>query len=592
LTVENLTISVKTDADKAAVKLNALSSAIDKVTSSAKKAQGGSFGLSNIGKSVSNVGKAAQKAAKPLANFLSSLKRIAFYRFIRSVIKSITEAFQEGSQNAYFYAKAVGDELAVSLDALAVKANTMKNQMGAAWATLLQAAQPVLIQIIALATRAVEVITELFSILGGGTQHLKAKDVFAEWAEDTKKGAGAAKEWKNQLLGFDVINRLEEPSKGGGGGASNINPADLFDKVDNAIEEISAEQLGKKLGEKINKAVEIAKGFIKRIDFRGIGEEISSFLNGVFREVNFGDLGSTIMQYFLSVPDLLIGFINNLDSGSIGKALSDFLIGAFNTASTWIEGIDWLNLGRNLYSKISNFFDNINWQKLGEQAIRLLYNACFAAGQVELGILLSLWDDIRDKIWRPIKNWVDTEVAPIAKKITDPFRQAAANVANFIIDIANGVIDFINKIIDGINTLSFGLLNLKAISKIPGYGISGKLSQSGHSNESFGKFAEGGFPQTGELFISREAGPELVGTLGGHTAVANNEQIVEGISRANEDLVTVVAAGFARVVQEMQDSGTDMDVNRFARAFYPYLAQAKSNRGGSLVNGVSIGATI
>jgi hypothetical protein len=53
-----------------------------------------------------------------------------------------------------------------------------------------------------------------------------------------------------------------------------------------------------------------------------------------------------------------------------------------------------------------------------------------------------------------------------------------------------------------------------------------------------------------------------------------------------------VAAGFARVVQEMQDSGTDMDVNRFARAFYPYLAQAKSNRGGSLVNGVSIGATI
>ena len=33
----------------------------------------------------------------------------------------------------------------------------------------------------------------------------------------------------------------------------------------------------------------------------------------------------------------------------------------------------------------------------------------------------------------------------------------------------------------------------------------------------------------GEVFIAREAGPELVGTMNGHTAVANNDQIVSGI---------------------------------------------------------------
>lgn len=43
-------------------------------------------------------------------------------------------------------------------------------------------------------------------------------------------------------------------------------------------------------------------------------------------------------------------------------------------------------------------------------------------------------------------------------------------------------------------------------------------------------FADGGFPDAGELFIAREAGPELVGRINSKTAVANNDQIVSGIS--------------------------------------------------------------
>lgn len=45
-----------------------------------------------------------------------------------------------------------------------------------------------------------------------------------------------------------------------------------------------------------------------------------------------------------------------------------------------------------------------------------------------------------------------------------------------------------------------------------------------------GTFASGGFPTEGQMFIAREAGPEYVGTIGNRTAVANNDQIVEGIS--------------------------------------------------------------
>ncbi len=47
-----------------------------------------------------------------------------------------------------------------------------------------------------------------------------------------------------------------------------------------------------------------------------------------------------------------------------------------------------------------------------------------------------------------------------------------------------------------------------------------------------GLFARGGFPDSGQMFIAREAGPELVGRIGRRTAVANNDQIVQGIASA------------------------------------------------------------
>jgi hypothetical protein len=51
-------------------------------------------------------------------------------------------------------------------------------------------------------------------------------------------------------------------------------------------------------------------------------------------------------------------------------------------------------------------------------------------------------------------------------------------------------------------------------------------------------FASGGFPDTGEVFIAREQGPEMVGTIGGRTAVANNPDIVEGIANGVYDAVS------------------------------------------------------
>ena len=65
-------------------------------------------------------------------------------------------------------------------------------------------------------------------------------------------------------------------------------------------------------------------------------------------------------------------------------------------------------------------------------------------------------------------------------------------------------------------------------------------------------YASGGYPTVGQLFLARESGPEMVGSIGGRTAVANNDQIVEA-----------VAAGVYQAVLSAQgnsDGGGNMQV--------------------------------
>lgn len=58
------------------------------------------------------------------------------------------------------------------------------------------------------------------------------------------------------------------------------------------------------------------------------------------------------------------------------------------------------------------------------------------------------------------------------------------------------------------------------------------------------QYASGGFPTVGQLFVAREAGPEMVGTIGNKPAVANNDQITSAISSAVYNAVVSAMSGF------------------------------------------------
>ena len=87
------------------------------------------------------------------------------------------------------------------------------------------------------------------------------------------------------------------------------------------------------------------------------------------------------------------------------------------------------------------------------------------------------------------------------------------------------------------------------------------------------EYAEGGFPEQGNLFIAQEAGPELVGRIGNRTAVANQDQIV-----------MAVAAGVAQGVYEANEEQNALikEQNSFTKNNSEILLSIKEN----LLNGL------
>lgn len=88
-------------------------------------------------------------------------------------------------------------------------------------------------------------------------------------------------------------------------------------------------------------------------------------------------------------------------------------------------------------------------------------------------------------------------------------------------------------------------------------------------------YAAGGFPTPGELFIANEAGPELIGTMNGRTAVANNDQITAGIKSALVEAIAPLMANVGGSEGTIIHSVTNLD----GRVLYESWENQSNNKG-------------
>lgn len=400
--------------------------------------------IGSHGKSASNsiksVGNSAKHSSGMLGKLWASIKRIAVYRLLRTALKDMTQAFQEGLKNAYAFSKGISGSLAQALDQLASSTGQMKNQMGAAFGELLQTIMPVIMAIVSAINQLMSALSALFAALGGRAQYLSAgESEAAGW----DKASGAAKKYKNTLLGFDEINRLNDESGGGGGSADNgqgvwelsdlpdwamkikdaIDKGDwkaageaLADHLNEVIDKWDAHGAGQKLGEKINNAIDFAYGFLTEFKFKKLGNRIAEFLNGAIETIKWRRLGQTLTRGFTGVFDFLIGFIERLNTGAIGNAITGFITGVFDEATAWLGEQEWPKLAQTISNKIlefiekldpvaiatsigtflstaltdaKDFIDNVKWEEIGE-AIGAWFRKAFEAVK---------WKELAEKAW-------------------------------------------------------------------------------------------------------------------------------------------------------------------------------------------------
>lgn len=516
-------------------------------------------------KAIDALSNSTEKATSKMGTLLASLKRIAMYRILRTIIKEITQAFKEGLENAYLFSAGIegeGHRFAESLDRMKSATTQMKNQLGAAFAALLAAIEPILITLINLVISAANAISQLISAFTG-TTYLKALGVSDKFADNMKKGAGGAKEWKNQLLGFDEINRLNEPSKGGGGGSTGIDPSTMF-------EDAPIAEFWLNLVDKVEPIITDIENM-----FNGLVDFITGVFTGDWKKA-FEGLGTIVAGLGSTVNDVL----NNVIVPTV-DTFSQGIISTIDGLLVNIQDKTGIDLTK-LRETILFFLNEVRF---------LIEGYCMKIGWIveDLGLIVQ---DVMNGDWE--SAWehaqllvhdaqidVTTEAALMAKGVTENMIEGKNSSQDFgqafkdiMIDTRNEMgetgnkADELGKAFDSVitptadnwgvfsNTIIGGALDqmgvLGSLANVV-WGLVGAYDQlggttinaNGHSHYS-GKFADGGFPDEGSLFIARENGAELVGSIGGKTAVANNDDIVAAVSLGVYDAVSSAMSGFGK----------------------------------------------
>ena len=253
----------------------------------------------------------------------------------------------------------------------------------------------------------------------------------------------------------------------------------------------------------------------------------------------FGSIFQTISDIFYNIGVIasgcweiikaVWGIVSEWFSEHIITPVATFFSNMWNGIKTWAiaawDGIksvfstigNWIN--EKVIQPVAGFFSNL-WNGFVEKAKKAWEGVKSVFSKVA-----TFFSDTFKKAWQGI-----VKVFSIAGEIFVDIKDGIVSAFKFVV---NGIIKGLNKVI----SIPFNGIN-SALKWIKGIEIVGIKPFDGLKTINVPQIpllAEGGFPATGQMFIAREAGPEMVGTIGNKSAVANNEQIIAGISEGVAD---------------------------------------------------------
>ena len=366
------------------------------------------------------------------------------------------------------------------------------------------------------------------------------------------------------------------------------------------------ENIAPVIAEKLQTAVNAFFNFLTGVSgvISGVLNALSGlidFLTGVFT----GDwelAWQGIKDFFGGIWDAMKATVSTIFSGiysliknklaAIKSNWEEKWTGIKNFASTTWDGIKTTASEKfdSVKTKISQTWDEVKsktestwntispWLSAVWQAVQEKAEEQF--GQIR-DKLSEIWDSVQSTIeekWTEIKQWFsDTwqaikdffkvdEFTQIGKDILNNLWEGMKSVWTALSEWVSGIASTISGFFSGIIDSAQEAINAKKAEDESDYEVDDTDHWTGGDDDdpyhngpgySVKGHASGGFPKSGQMFVARENGiPEMVGSWGGRAAVANNQQITQGITRAVQNGMRSCLAPLVTSMQAMSASAT------------------------------------
>ena len=387
--------------------------------------------------------------------------------------------------------------------------------------TLVSAVAPIIKEIAPLITMLAQSVGAVITAIGEGFASSLGQEQFSEAKESVESYTDSLKKAKSVSMGIDELNVISQEKS-----------SDLFDTKEMQTN-----------GEGFAKVFESLKPTIDKLT-----KEITEIVSALF---DFLNEARPILDIIWGLVKETFDLTSESVNGSIKDVLSslasilNFLAPIITLLQPILTILNWINaLIINITNWITSALSN---------AIASIFDVFSAIGETIVALLTGDFDAI-DDIWNGLLQKMNARWLDFGK-----------GIANFFINIWNKVVVFIqdtmNNLISGIN----------GIAKFLGFSI----PKVDYSSAIAPTFASGGFPQEDGLFFANHT--ELIGQFSnGQTAVANNEQIIEGIKQG--------------VLEAMLQSGSGGNINVLIDGYEvaSIVEKRQNNSGMNLVYGGNI----
>ena len=319
-------------------------------------------------------------------------------------------------------------------------------------------------------------------------------------SDATKEFSGAAEGIDRFLASFDEVNKINDNSGALGG---LVTDDDLLN-IDSAIEGIGDLQS------------EIDNLSLDGLSFEGIADSANKFFKNISEKIS-------------RTKDLWNEMIN-ADSFEKGLEAAEKIVGV------WL-GDDWVKLWDDAGAAMYDIWHEKNWKKkilILDKFIKDQFSGTqwYAFWNSSWGIVSDCWKLTYDVITGDIPG-IMTELDGLLTKLQNVYNYWKS----FVTGDVKGQLLSMGGMMLGIN---FSKTNTASSSAENAYNQTKDLPDNFIGPR---KYAAGGFPDVGEMFIARESGPEMVGKIGNKTAVANNDQITTAIYNAVKSAMGGASSG-------------------------------------------------